>query len=646
MTAICFAVRIYFYKGEINMKIFRFSDLPVSLQSGAELASDYLGEGLSSRVITVCAKPSADGGLSICLDKDNAQIQYSKNVQFFRGLSLLKEWLVQGKQCAKLQEEPAFEHLCYMMDCSRNGVASVSYLKQLLLKLSLMGYDRMMLYTEDTYEVEGYPYFGHFRGRYSKEELRELDRFADSLGIEMVPCIQTLAHLNAIFRWPVFQNVHDTDDILLCESEETYALIEAMIRTWAETFHSRCINIGMDEAEMVGRGEYLNRFGYQERIDIMQRHLKRVLEICQKYGYTCMMWSDMFFKMITGGKYYGKDIHITEEIKEKIPDNVQLIYWDYYARDEETYERMMKYHRELAGDVAFAGGAWKWNGYAPLMNHSMQVSKLALKKCEEHGIRDVIVTGWGDDGNEASQSSVLPVLSLYAEYSYARTTDDSVVAQRLLSCAGADLQDFLKLDCLNLTPDNPLPGNLSCSPAKYLLYQDVLLGIYDCHIERDSYVNHYEKCAKELCEIAEKGGEYAPVFETLSLLARVLSKKVALGIDAKTAYDQKDRLKLFAVSEDCLETIALLEDFHNALRKQWNLENKIFGFEVLDLRLGGLKERLKAAASRLTSYANGELDCIEELEAPRLPLILDENGSVCSPVKDNTWQKMVTASVL
>lgn len=58
-----------------------------------------------------------------------------------------------------------------------------------------------MLYTEDTYEVNDEPYFGYVRGRYTKEEMKELDAFAGSLGISLIPCIQTLAHLKATFRW-------------------------------------------------------------------------------------------------------------------------------------------------------------------------------------------------------------------------------------------------------------------------------------------------------------------------------------------------------------------------------------------------------------------------------------------------------------
>lgn len=79
-----------------------------------------------------------------------------------------------------------------------------------------------MVYTEDTYEVKAYPYFGYMRGRYTEEELKECDQYAAELGIEMIPCIQTLAHLTEALKWNYAIDIRDTADILLAGSEATY----------------------------------------------------------------------------------------------------------------------------------------------------------------------------------------------------------------------------------------------------------------------------------------------------------------------------------------------------------------------------------------------------------------------------------------
>ena len=93
-------------------------------------------------------------------------------------------------------------YLGVMLDCSRNAVMSVAELKNFILTLKKTGYNCLQLYTEDTYEIEGEPQFGYRRGKYTKAELKEIDAFAKKNGVELMPCIQTLAHLNQIFRYP------------------------------------------------------------------------------------------------------------------------------------------------------------------------------------------------------------------------------------------------------------------------------------------------------------------------------------------------------------------------------------------------------------------------------------------------------------
>lgn len=588
-----------------------------------------------------------DSGLHVAFSNGKAVITAENRVLYFRGLSFVKQWIDRGESAGEIKEEKRFSALTYMLDCSRNAVAHMAYCKRLLFQLALMGYDRLMLYTEDTYEIGNRPFFGWMRGRFSQKEIRELDDFAQQLGIELVPCIQTLAHLNAIFHWKVFQKIHDTGDIISSGEEETYELIEDMIRTWADTVRSRVMNIGLDEAEMIGRGSYLNRYGYEDRFEIMTRHLKRVLDICEKYGFTCMMWSDMFFKLLSGEGYHSANVVINEEVLKKIPKNVELVYWDYYSRDEATYERMIENHFKMETGVGFAGGAWKWNGFGPLMEHSVQISRLALRACTKYGLQNIIVTGWGDDGGEAAQSTVLPVLVLYAEACYGNETDTSRLSERMLCCTGGCFEDFMKLDLVNLTPDNPSPGRVSVGPAKYLLYQDALLGIYDRHVDPVTYPAHFKKTAEEFRAIAKKGGAYAYLFETLEALCVVLASKAALGIEIREAYLKQDQEKLAKLAECARQTAAQSAVFKEKLRTQWYLENKSFGFEVQDIRLAGVEARLKSAAARIEDYLEGRVLRLEELEEVRLLLDERENpGYRTLPLSDNQWSKMVTAGII
>ena len=49
-------------------------------------------------------------------------------------------------------------------------------------------------------------------------------------------------------------------------------------------------------------------------------------------------------------------------------------------------------------------------------------------------------------------------------------------------------------------------------------------------------------------------------------------------------------------------------------------ENKVFGLDTVDIRMGGLLQRIKRAESRIEAYLAGQLDRIDELEVEVLPL--------------------------
>lgn len=68
---------------------------------------------------------------------------------------------------------PTFDKRGIMVDCSRNAVPTAKTLKKFINLMKQMDYNMLMLYTEDTYEVKGQPYFGYMRGKYTLKELKE-----------------------------------------------------------------------------------------------------------------------------------------------------------------------------------------------------------------------------------------------------------------------------------------------------------------------------------------------------------------------------------------------------------------------------------------------------------------------------------------
>jgi hypothetical protein len=115
----------------------------------------------------------------------------------------------------------------------------------------------------------------------------------------------------------------------------------------------------------------------------MKRHLAKVVEIAEKFGYELMIWSDMYFRAWNDGKYYMEKKEVPKEYIDALPKSVIPVYWDYYNAKESIYDDMLYNHAQLSKKTWFAGGVWTWGGFAPLNNYSLIRSPEALKAMEE-----------------------------------------------------------------------------------------------------------------------------------------------------------------------------------------------------------------------------------------------------------------------
>lgn len=510
-----------------------------------------------------------------------------------------------------------FDHLSYMADCSRNAVIKVETALKLIRHLSYLGYTSLGLYIEDTYEVQEEEYFGYLRSKYSKEDLKQINNYGLMFGIEVVPYIQTLAHLNGILRWGEYFPVHDCHDILLVGEERTYTLLERMFKTISECFTTKRINIGLDEAHFLGRGKYLEKNGFKERYDIMKEHLAILSPMLDKFGFKPMMWSDMYFRFVAED-YYDSVIKIDENVSKDIPENMQLVYWDYYHLDN-TYDTMLKKHKMFDRDIVFAGGAWKWIGFTPDNRYSIEASKKALKACVKHNIKDVVITGWGDNGSECSIFATLPALYYNSTFTYGLDKEKSY-KPNFEVFAGLDYDSFMTLDLANRISAKSKAEEKN-SANKYLLYNDFLLGIKDTTVE-EGFNNLYSKHSSKLNKVIKKGSKWTYLFETQYGLTKVLSIKAELGVQLRNAYQTKDISKLELLKKDCVKLTSLLNKFHNSMLNQWTNENRANGFDVLDIRMGALLQRLKYTINKLNNYLTNKIDVIEELEE----VLLDFHG--------------------
>lgn len=374
----------------------------------------------------------------------------------------------------------------------------------------------------------------------------------------------------------------------------------------------------------------------RQQHEIMSEHLERVNKIAISHGLLPIMWDDMFYRCHDKNlEYYNPDIVISKEDMDKIPKNISLVYWDYYHNNEEDYDKLLSMRDFFPNDIIFAGGIWRWMGYVPMYSKTFAATNAALKACKKHKVKEIMATAWGDDGAETPIEAIVPGLILFGEHFYGEAFDESSINKRCITLTGLSLYDFFEIERLDLLPGCEFPNLKTKNPSKHVLYQDILLGAFDVYFENEEIEQHYEICRKKLSEISFRAGSFKPLFEMYSKLADVLSKKSRIGIKIRKAYLNNDRKALEDISQKALPELkkSVLE-FKKALYDIWFKTSKGHGFEVLDIRLGGILSRIDTVKKELKIILTIKLNVLKNLK-----------NSLCSLQKGHILTKVMFALI-
>ncbi len=558
--------------------------------------------------------------IGVTYENEIATIYYSSPHHFYRELGIFLE-NAKTKNEFEIFEDGFFESLSAMLDVSRGAAPTVKTIKEFIDYLAVMGYSSVMFYTEDMIELSSRPYLGYMQGRYTEAELREIDDYAYSYGIEVIPCIECYGHMEKYLKWGEAYPMRDTASVLLAREEKTFEFIDELIGYTSKVFRSKKIHIGMDEAWDMGKGKFLNKHGYVKPIDIFNEYMTRLIEITSKYGLTPMMWSDMYFRTNekSGSLYYEEETIIPESTKNIIPKEVQLVFWHY---GEKPYcdDYMLKKHTELDRDIIFAGGVWSWIGHFPENDYALETTRFSLDACRKNNVRNAMMTIWFNDNAECDIFANLYGLSFTAELCYNKDADEKIFYSRFHACTGGCGQAFDDMKQYH----NIFDGKETYEAfqarflGKPLFWQDIMMGLYDSHLVNRPISGHYKKYAEQMKNAPNDKWDY--LYEFAAAAFDYLAVKCEIAEKIVSAYKANDKATLAHISEALLPSLyEKTREVHRLHKEMWFRNLKPFGWNVLDLRYGGVEARCISAKERIDDYLCGKINVIEELEEERLP---------------------------
>ena len=559
--------------------------LSENLQNGIQLLAAYGLLAQSNTGVAVTATPAA----STIVEKTEQGIHISYDTVPHFYMALARALVLQP---GTYPVTPEVGQLGLMLDCSRNAVMLPQRVEGLICMMALAGYTYLELYTEDTYELPGEPYFGYKRGRYTVDEIRKIIAFAAIFHIQVVPCIQTLSHLSHLASWEPYKARMQDGCTMRIGDDGVYELIRKCLRHCKEVFGTCRVHIGMDEAP-VGKEQYL-------------QHFIRVFQICKEEGIQPDFWADAFY--LEGQK---------DEVPRELFDGTQTpVYWEYYETDPEAYRNIFARLMKAAGRVIFAGNLHKEMGAAPDNGLSQRAMDVAFSVAKEFGVTDILMTTWGDHGNECPFYAIMSSFWYAAHklYPFSADLDAMVSAYTGYTCAQWQIADEINYI---VRIDKKI-----CNASVWALHNDLLIGMMDCHIPEDAD-EHYRKLHGLLAPLCESSSQFAYVFRFYAALCDVMAGKVTFSKRLRSAYMAEDSQTMRSMQKELPELKQKIEEFRRVFRVLWMKDNKGFGFEVMDIRFGGMAARCQTAYDVLEDYLDGKIQHIYELEEERLPYWAD-----------------------
>ncbi|NVM44653.1 MAG: family 20 glycosylhydrolase [Candidatus Lokiarchaeota archaeon] len=272
-------------------------------------------------------------------------------------------------------------------DISRGQSAKIDNLKKFIKILSHFKINQYYLvYMQDMFKFENHPEISNERGAYSKEEIRELFKYAKDHFVELIPIFQTIGHWENILHNELYWQYGEFpgSNSLNIANEDIYLLLDDMIKELSDVFKSDYFHIAADESWDVGKlgsKDYIQKTGIGKAY---LEHYKKVYEIAKKYGYKkIVIYHDIVCKY--------------EEILEGLPKDMIVMYWKYNTKEKHPLLERIKGNKL---PFIVSPSIMDYNRIFPSLARSEKNMTYLIKDGFRNGAIGEITSSWGDYYNK------------------------------------------------------------------------------------------------------------------------------------------------------------------------------------------------------------------------------------------------------
>ncbi len=275
-------------------------------------------------------------GYRLNVEKDRIDIASSTNAGIFYGIQTLRQllpveiysasiekadWKV---PCISIEDTPSYPWRGMMLDVSRYFFDS-TYVKRYMEIMAMHKLNVLHLHLVDDpgwrVQIDKYPELtekGGFRGKgadrygghYTKDEIRDMVKYAAALHIEIIPEIELPAHCQsalAAYPWlgcndkqlEVPTKCYISPEILCAGKESTYTFLKDVLSEVVELFPGRFIHIGGDEVKCDrwkscdNCNKKLKSLGLKQHSQLQSHMTRQVEKFLMSKGRRLLGWDDI-----------------------------------------------------------------------------------------------------------------------------------------------------------------------------------------------------------------------------------------------------------------------------------------------------------------------------------------------------------------
>ena len=335
-------------------------------------------------------------------------------------ISFVANGCIKASSC--ISEEPV---LSYQFDISRSKVPTMATVKRIVDIISSLGYNQFQLYTENTFRYEGHEVAWEGWSPFTPAEIRELDSYAASKGVSLVPNQNSFGHME---KWlmhdkyaPLAQSLK-LRNALSPTNEASLKFLESLYDQLLPCFKSRYFNVGCDEVEGVSQDDYL-------------AFLNKIHSLVASRGRTMMYWADIVLN--------------DPSTIDKVPHDAIALNWG-YAHDYD-FEKSCTLLKDTGFKFYVCPGTSAWASLVGQTTNMMINVRKAVAAGRKNGAIGYMMADWGDGGYVQPWLISIPAIVMLAD-SVRRNVvhTEETLARRVdevLSCQiGKSLLEMGKID--------------------------------------------------------------------------------------------------------------------------------------------------------------------------------------------------------